>query len=115
MFQTMTFGELRDEKKNGRLDDERKKGHNEMDIYSSPCFGGCLFVVGMRMNSGENGTRGEKIEEREVWGRKRDKWRERGSEVRPINKQRIDFLPLSAIPGKPPRLAPSGCTHPHLC
>lgn len=53
-------------KKNGRLDDERKKGHNEMDIYSSRCFGGCLFVVGMRMNSGENGTEGEKIEEREV-------------------------------------------------
>lgn len=72
-----------------------------------------MFVVGMRMNSGENGTRGEKIEEREVGGG--GKWRERGSEVRPINKQRIDFLPLSAIPGKPPRLAPSGCTHLHLC
>lgn len=74
------------------------KGRNEMDIYSSECFRGCLFVAGMRMNSGENGTRGEKIEEREEGGGRG------GSEVRPINKQRIDFLPLSAIPGKPARL-----------
>lgn len=38
-----------------------------------------------------------------------------GSEVRPINKQRIDFLPLSAVPGETPSPPPSGYTHLHLC
>lgn len=33
-----------------------------MDIYSSECFRGCLFAVGLEMNSGGNGTRGEEIE-----------------------------------------------------
>lgn len=79
-------------KKTGRLDDERKKGHNEMDIYSSRCFGGCLFVVGMRMNSGENGTRGEKIEEREVGGGGREEGEGFGGQT---NKQTTHRFPAA--------------------
>lgn len=54
------------------------------------------LFVGMRMNSEE------KIGQEER--KKRAGGGRRGSEVRPINKQLIDFLPLSAIPGETPRL-----------
>lgn len=85
---------------------------NEMDIYSSGIFGPRIFLetylfVGMRMNSSEK--RGQ--EERK--GKEKGEREGRGSEVRPINKQRIDFLPLSAVPGETPSPPPSGYTH--LC
>lgn len=69
-----------------------------MDIYSSECFRGCLFVCWIE----------------DELGRKWEGGRGRGPEVRPINKQRIDCLPLSAVAGKAPGLAPSGRPHLHL-
>lgn len=64
-----------------------------MDIYSSQCFRGCLFV-GLRMNLGN----------KEGWG----------GGVTLINKQHIDFLPLPTIPGKPCSRGASGRSHLHL-